>query len=53
VQVAADKFTAHARTATPEERQRLWPVMSKIFPQYIHYQAIAGREIPVVILEPV
>jgi deazaflavin-dependent oxidoreductase (nitroreductase family) len=53
VQVVADKFTAHARTATPEERQRLWPVMSKIFPQYDHYQAIASREIPLVILERV
>jgi deazaflavin-dependent oxidoreductase (nitroreductase family) len=53
VQVAADKFAARARTANAEERQRLWPVMSKIFPQYDHYQAIAGREIPVVILERV
>ena len=53
LQVGADKFTARARTATPEEKQRLWPVMSKIFPQYNTYQAKAGRDIPLVILEPV
>ena len=53
VQVAADKFAARARTATPEEKQRLWPVMSKIFPQYDQYQATAGRDIPLVIVEPV
>jgi deazaflavin-dependent oxidoreductase (nitroreductase family) len=41
-----------ARTATPEEKQRLWPVMAKIFPQYDAYQAKAGREIPLVIVEP-
>jgi len=52
VQVAADKFAARARPATPEEKQRLWPVMSKIFPQYDHYQAKTGRNIPLVILEP-
>ncbi len=53
LQVAADKFAARARTASPEERARLWPIMSKIFPMYNTYQAKAGREIPVVILEPV
>jgi deazaflavin-dependent oxidoreductase (nitroreductase family) len=53
IQVEADRFAARARTATPEEKQRLWPVMSKIFPMYDSYQAKAGREIPLVIVEPV
>lgn len=53
LQVGAEKLTARARTATPEEKLRLWPVMSKIFPMYDSYQEKAGREIPLVIVEPV
>ena len=30
VQVLADRFTARARTATPEEKARLWPTMAAI-----------------------
>ena len=52
LQVGAEKIAAHARTATPEEKRRLWEVMSKAFPQYDKYQAKTGREIPLVILEP-
>ena len=51
IQVGAEKFTAHARTAAQEEKPRLWKIM-EIFPRYDEYQAKAGREIPVVILEP-
>lgn len=51
VQVAADKFTAQARIATPEEKLALWQVMTKIFPRYNTYQKQSAREIPVVILE--
>ena len=51
VQVAADRFTATARTATPEERARLWPVMTAIWPRYDEYQEISVREIPMVVLE--
>jgi deazaflavin-dependent oxidoreductase (nitroreductase family) len=53
LQVGADKFAVHARTANAEEKSRLWPVMSKIFPQYDAYQkkaGQAGRDIPLVIL---
>lgn len=56
VQVGADKFVAHARTATAPEKPALWQIMSQIFPQYNSYEvkaAKAGREIPVIILEPV
>ena len=51
VQVMGDKFSAHARTASPDEKPALWQIMTKIFPRYNSYQAKAGREIPVVILE--
>ena len=55
IQVGADKFTVRARTATKEEKPRLWKIMADIFPNYNDYQAKvgAGREIPVIILEPV
>lgn len=55
LQVGADVFAARARTATPAEKQYLWPLMSAIFPTYDQYQAKAakaGRDIPLVILEP-
>jgi len=51
VQIAADKFAATARTATGEERARLWRTMAKIWPAYDDYQAKTTREIPVVVLE--
>ena len=53
IQVGADKLTARARTATKEEKPRLWKLMAEIFPNYNEYQAKAGREIPLVILEPI
>ncbi len=56
IQVKEKKLKAWACTADPEEKQRLWPVMSKIFPTYDEYivkAAKAGREIPLIILEPV
>lgn len=52
VQVWGDRFPAHARTATPEERQRLWPRMVSVWPDYDSYQQKTQREIPVVILTP-
>ncbi len=53
VQVKADRFAARARTATPEEKSRLWPLMVGIYPPYAEYQTKTSREIPVVILERV
>jgi proline iminopeptidase len=52
VQVRADKFTARARTAAPEEKARLWPLMTAIWPAYDDYQEKTDREIPIVVLEP-
>ncbi len=51
VQVMADRFHAKARTATPEEREALWPRMVAIWPDYAQYQAKTDRQIPLVILE--
>ncbi len=53
VQVLADKFAANARTASGEERARLWSMMAEIFPRYNNYQekAKASQEIPMIVLE--
>ena len=51
VQVGADRFAARARTATPAEKPALWAMMAAIFPLYDKYQARAGRDIPLVIVE--
>jgi deazaflavin-dependent oxidoreductase (nitroreductase family) len=51
LQVGAEKFTAQARIATPEEKPALWQIMAKIFPRYNTYQKQSARELPVVILE--
>ena len=51
LQVAADRFTATARTATPHEKASLWPIMTGIWPRYDEYQQSTGRDIPLVILE--
>lgn len=52
IQVGAKHYRARARTAGPDERKKLWAEMVKIYPPYDEYQARAGREIPVVVLEP-
>ena len=40
-----------ARTASGEERERLWSLMTEVWPAYDDYQARTDREIPVVVLE--
>jgi deazaflavin-dependent oxidoreductase (nitroreductase family) len=51
VQVGRDRFTATARTASAEERERLWPLFVEMYPGYAGYQEKTTREIPVVVLE--
>jgi deazaflavin-dependent oxidoreductase (nitroreductase family) len=53
LQVARERFEATARTASAEERPRLWRIMAEVYPTYDAYQAATEREIPVVILERV
>lgn len=50
VQVKADRFAAHARTATAEEKPELWKTMTEVWPDYDQYQKRTEREIPVVVL---
>lgn len=50
VQVKADRFSARASTASGEERNRLWTLMTNIWEGYNEYQDRTDREIPVVVL---
>ena len=52
VQVGAEKFEGVARVASGNERARLWPKMTKIWPEYDKYQQKVERELSVVVLEP-
>jgi deazaflavin-dependent oxidoreductase (nitroreductase family) len=51
VQVRGERFRAHARTATPEEKPGLWQMMTGRWPPYDEYQHKTSRDIPVVVLE--
>jgi F420H(2)-dependent quinone reductase len=53
VQIGPERRAVHARVATAEERQRLWPMAVRAYQGYEDYQTRSkGREIPLVILEP-
>lgn len=51
VQVLADRYAGVARTATAEEKARLWPTLTELWPAYDDYQAATDRDIPVVIID--
>jgi len=53
VQVGTDRMKARARTATGEERTRLWEKALQFWPPYADYQSKTERQIPVVVLDPV
>ena len=53
VQAGTVKTRARARTATGEERARLWEKSLEFWPPYADYQRKTEREIPVVVLDPV
>jgi deazaflavin-dependent oxidoreductase (nitroreductase family) len=52
IQVWGDRIPVTARTAAPEERARLWPTMTKEWPEYDEYQKKTERQIPLVVLSP-
>jgi deazaflavin-dependent oxidoreductase (nitroreductase family) len=52
VQVGSRRMKVRARTASPDEKPRLWDLMTREWPGYDDYQRNTDREIPVVILEP-
>ena len=52
VQVGSQRFAAHASAAEGSERDRLWKLMTDIWPNFDVYQTRANRQIPVVVLRP-
>jgi deazaflavin-dependent oxidoreductase (nitroreductase family) len=52
VQIGSERRRVAARQATPEERERLWPRLIEMYPDYDVYQRRTSRQLPVVILSP-
>jgi deazaflavin-dependent oxidoreductase (nitroreductase family) len=52
IQVKADTLTVIARTATADEKPRLWGLVTDVWPNYDVYQTRTDRDIPVVVLSP-
>lgn len=46
------KHKRTARIATPDERAKLWPLITQKYTNYAGYQNKTDREIPLVLLEP-
>lgn len=53
VMVGTKRLKARARTATGDERAKLWGLSLTFWPPYADYQKKTDREIPVVVLDPV
>jgi deazaflavin-dependent oxidoreductase (nitroreductase family) len=52
LQVKAEQFNATARTASDEEKPRLWKIVTETWPNYDVYQTRTDRAIPLVVLSP-
>jgi deazaflavin-dependent oxidoreductase (nitroreductase family) len=50
IQVKADRMKVTARTASDDEKPRLWKIMTDAWPNYDVYQTRTDRVIPVVVL---
>jgi deazaflavin-dependent oxidoreductase (nitroreductase family) len=50
VQIGTDKMAVTARPASPQERERLWIVITATYAGYARYQDRTTRLIPVVLL---
>jgi deazaflavin-dependent oxidoreductase (nitroreductase family) len=49
IQVKGERIPVRAVDADGDERDRLWKLMTEVWPAYDEYQQRTGREIPVVI----
>ncbi|MBM3671351.1 MAG: nitroreductase family deazaflavin-dependent oxidoreductase [Actinobacteria bacterium] len=52
IQVKAEHLNVTARTASDDEKPRLWEIVNDAWPNYEGYQTRTERKIPVVILTP-
>ncbi len=52
IQVKAEILPVVARTATANEKPRLWQIVRDVWPNYDLYQSRTERDIPIVVLSP-
>jgi deazaflavin-dependent oxidoreductase (nitroreductase family) len=52
IQVRGDHIPVTTRTASDDEKPRLWQIMIEVWPNYDVYQTRTDRSIPVVVLSP-
>ena len=52
IQVKAEHIPVVARTASDDEKPRLWQIVRELWPNYDVYQSRTDRDIPVVVLSP-
>jgi F420H(2)-dependent quinone reductase len=53
VELDGEKRRVKVRIASPQERERLWPMAVDVYTPYADYQRRTEREIPLVILSPI
>ena len=51
IQVLAEEIPVRMSVAEGEERERLWKLMTEVWPAYDEYQAKTDRTIPIVVLD--
>jgi deazaflavin-dependent oxidoreductase (nitroreductase family) len=51
IQVKGERIPVRAETAQREDRERLWRLMTGVWPAYDEYQQKTDREIPIVVFE--
>ena len=52
IEIGRDKRNVTARIVDDSERERLWPRLVEMYPDYAVYQTHTERQIPVIALEP-
>jgi len=52
IQVRADRLPVVGRTASVEDKPRLWRIVTGVWPNYDVYQTRTERDIPIVVLSP-
>lgn len=50
IQVKGERFAVEPSVAEGSERERLWKLMTEVWPDYDDYARLTDREIPVVVL---
>jgi F420H(2)-dependent quinone reductase len=53
IQIKGVRRPVKAEQASPAEKKRLWPLLTRMYPGYERYQKITNRDIPVVILRSI